>query len=73
MSEYNNAILFYNTESGHSKKGRQLDQIKAHFTKHDISLTIIEFPVPGEDIKETVNKADSEQANLIIDKAEKVL
>ena len=66
MSEYNNVILFYNTESGHSKKGRQLDQIKAHFTKHDISLTIIEFPVPGEDIKETIDRTSSDKADLII-------
>ncbi len=66
MTDYRSAVLFYNTESGHSKKGRQLEQIKAHFEKHNISLDIIKFPVPGEDIGETLDKISPDQADLFI-------
>lgn len=66
MSVYKNAILFYNTKSGHSRKGRQLDQIKTHFEKHNIPLEIIEFPVPGENILKTVGQINAENADLFI-------
>lgn len=66
MSRYKNAILFYNTESGRSKKGRQLETIKAHFKKQDISLTVIQFPKPGEDIQTTLEQVNSDSADLLI-------
>ena len=66
MPRYKNAILFYNTESGHAKKGRQLETIKAHFNKQDIILTVIQFPKHGEDIQTTLDQVNSDNADLLI-------
>ena len=66
MSDYRSAMVFYNTESGHSKKGRHLDTIRSHFEKHGVSVNIIEFPRQGEDIKTTVDKISVDEADLII-------
>jgi len=66
MSEYRSAILFYNAESGHSKRAHHLETIKAHFEKHDIPLTIIKFPKAGENIQTTLDQVSSDQADLFI-------
>lgn len=66
MAIYKKAVLFYNTDSGQSKKGRQLDPIKAHFENHGISLQIIKFPLPDEGIEKTVQQASISEADLII-------
>lgn len=66
MSRYKNAILFYNTESGHSKKGRQLEIIKAHFKEQDIILRVVQFPKPEEDIQTTLDRVSSDDADLLI-------
>ncbi len=66
MPNYKNVVLFYNTDSGQSKKGRQLEPITAHFEKQGIPLKIIKFPVPGEDIEKIIDKVSIEKADLII-------
>jgi YegS/Rv2252/BmrU family lipid kinase len=66
MPGYQKAILFYNTESGHSKKGRQLDTIKAHFEKQDIFLSVVQFPKPGENIRTTLDQVPVDDADLLI-------
>lgn len=66
MTSYKNAHLFYNSDSGQSKKGRQLEPIRVHFEQHGIPLKITEFPVPGEDIKTTVDQILVEDSDLFI-------
>ena len=66
MTKLRNAILFYNTESGHSKKSNQLETIKAHFKKNNISLTVIKFPKADEDIHTTLEQISPDQSDLFI-------
>lgn len=66
MTKFKQAFLLYNTESGQSKKGQQLEPIKAHFEQHDISLKILQIPVPGEDIHKTLEQVSSDKADLFI-------
>jgi len=66
MPNYKNALLFYNSDSGQSKKGRQLEPIRLHFEKHGIPLKIIKFPASGEDIKEAIDQLSVEDADLFI-------
>jgi len=66
MASYKNALLFYNSDSGQSKKGRQLEPIRVHFHKHGIPLKITNFPIPGEDINKTIKNISVEDADLFI-------
>jgi len=66
MSIFKNAVIFYNTESGHSKKGRQLEIIKSHFDKRDIPVEIIQIPRESEDIKTTLDNVPFDNADLVI-------
>lgn len=66
MTFYKKAILFYNLDAGQSKKGRQLEIIKAHFEEHNIAYQIIKFPKPGEGIKQTIDQATINQADLVV-------
>ncbi|HBH12715.1 MAG TPA: hypothetical protein DDX29_06350 [Clostridiales bacterium] len=66
MATYKNAHLFYNSDSGQSKKGRQLEPIRVHFEQHSIPVKITKFPVPGEDIKTIVDQISVEDTDLFI-------
>jgi YegS/Rv2252/BmrU family lipid kinase len=66
MAIYKNAVLFYNTDSGHSKKGKRLDPIRSFFSNHNIPLEIIKFPLPEEDLTKTIEKANIDHADLVI-------
>ncbi len=66
MSKFKSAVLFYNSSAGHSKKGRQLECIINYFESNGISLRIIKIPVPNQDIQETINSVNCDNADLII-------
>jgi len=66
MTTYKNAHLFFNSDSGQSKKGRQLEPIREYFEQHSIPLQITKFPVPGEDIKTAVDQISVEDVDLFV-------
>jgi len=66
MTIYKNAQLFYNSYSGQSKKGRQLEPIREYFEQHGIPLKITKFPAKGEDIKTAVDQISVEDVDLFV-------
>lgn len=66
MSNYTNAIVFYNSKSGQSKLEKHRDMIQTHFRDHQIATTIYEIPKPLDDIKKIVSQAIDEGTDLVI-------
>jgi YegS/Rv2252/BmrU family lipid kinase len=66
MTTYKNAHLFYNSDSGQSKKDRQLEPIRVYFEQHGIPLKMTKVPIPGKDIKTAVDQISVEDVDLFV-------
>ena len=66
MSIYTKAIVFYNTQSGHSRLEKHRGMLQSHFAKRKIDLQIIEVPKPPEELRKVINQALEQQVDLFI-------
>lgn len=66
MAKYHKAILFYNEKSGQSDYATQINLIRSHFAAHQIDLTIINVPLPPEEIAAIVKKGQEDGIDLVM-------
>ena len=66
MTNFNKAILFYNTMAGQSNAHVHYKIIRSHFRKHHIQLVIYIIPDPLLDIKEIIRTGIAKGVDLFI-------
>ena len=66
MPTYKKVLLFYNSQSGHSRLEKHRDMLESHFKALEINLQIIEVPKPQEVLKGMIDLAIEEGVTLFI-------
>jgi len=66
MPGYSKAVLFYNANSGQSKKERDLELIRSHLSKHHITYDIFEIPRSIGILKTVVEQSHYSGVDLFI-------